>query len=139
MRTVALLPAIIVGAVAWAAEPEPAAPAKTADPNALQWQASHSVYLDGPRALDRLRETNYRHYLRAMKIMEAADELCRPQRARIEYAKFDAQDIECVNMLLLTSNPPKRQIHFRLDDTRYIALVVVDDDPPMLVSAHGQR
>jgi hypothetical protein len=38
-------------------------------------------------------------------------------------------------MLLRTSNPAKREITFRLDDTKYIALVAMTDDPPRLVAA----
>jgi hypothetical protein len=38
-----------------------------------------------------------------------------------------------------TSNPPKREISFRLDDTRYVALVTLTEDPPKLVAAGPRR
>jgi len=91
------------------------------------------VYLYGQSDLDRLRATNPGHYARAERIMAAANELCRPKPGDVSYAKFDARDISCVEMLLKTSNPPKRQISFTLDDTHYIALVVITDDPARLV------
>ncbi len=87
------------------------------------------VYLYGQSDLERLRATNPGHYARAERIMAAANELCRPTPGEVTYAKFDARDISCVEMLVKTSNPPKRQISFTLDDTRYIALVVITDDP----------
>lgn len=90
------------------------------------------VYLDGAADLARLRSTNPEHAARAEKIMAAANELCRPKPGDISYARFQARDISCSEMLLRTSLPPKRQIDFTLDDTRYIALVVITDDPPRL-------
>jgi len=97
--------------------------------------ASPDVYLDGQADLDRLRATNPGHYARAERIMAAANELCRPTQGDVSYARFDARDISCVEMLVKTSNPPKRQISFTLDDTRYIALVVITNDPARLVRA----
>jgi hypothetical protein len=93
------------------------------------------VYLDGPASLARLRATNPIHYQRALKIIDAANELCRPDAGETVYAKYDAKNVSCVRMLLRTSNPPKRDLSFRLDDTKYIALVTITDDPPKLVAA----
>jgi hypothetical protein len=94
-----------------------------------------TVYLRGPADLARLRATNPDHYARAEWIMAAANELCRPQPGAAVLAKAKAREITCSDMLLLTSNPPKRQIDFTLDDTRYIALVVITDNPPRAVPA----
>ena len=93
------------------------------------------VYLDGQADLDRLRATHPTHYERAEKIMVAANELCRPEHGDVSYARFEAREISCSDMLLKTSNPPKRQIKFTLDDTLYIALVAITDDPPRLMPA----
>jgi hypothetical protein len=93
------------------------------------------VYLDGGAALAQLRATNPNHYARAQRILGAASELCRPRPEDVTFARFDARGVYCARMLLKTSNPPKRQLSFTLDDTRYIALVVVTDDPPRLVPA----
>jgi hypothetical protein len=97
------------------------------------------VHLDGPASLAELRATNPAHYARAQKILAAADHLCRPTAGEVEYAKFDARNISCIRSLIRTSNPPKREISFRLDDTQYIALVTLTDDPPRLVAAGSQR
>ena len=97
------------------------------------------VYLDGPTSLADLRAANPAHYARAQKILAAANQLCRPTVGEVEYAKFDAKNISCLRSLIRTSNPPKRQISFRLDDTQYVALVTLTDDPPRLVAAGPQR
>jgi hypothetical protein len=67
--------------------------------------------------------------------MAAANELCRPKPGEVSYVEFAARAITCSDMLLKTSNPPKRQISFTLDETRYIALVAVTDDPPRVMPA----
>jgi hypothetical protein len=96
------------------------------------------VYLEGQADLDRLKATNPAHYARAEKIIAAANVLCRPEPGAVSYVRFQARDISCSDMLLLASNPPKRQINFTLDDTRYIAVVAVTDDPPRLMHAGGR-
>jgi len=93
------------------------------------------MYLNGQDDLDRLRATHPDRYARAERIMAAANELCRPRPGEVSYAEFEAKDISCSDVLLKTSNPPKRQISFTLDDTRYIALVAVTDDPPRVMPA----
>jgi hypothetical protein len=98
-----------------------------------------AVHLDGPVSLAELRAANPGHYARAQKILSAANQLCRPTAGELEYAKFDAKNISCIRSLVKTSNPPKREISFRLDDTQYIALVTLTDDPPRLVAVGPQR
>ena len=90
-----------------------------------------------PQAIDldastlaRLRVTNPNHYARAEQILAAANYLCRPRVPDVYRASFGAQDLSCLPMVLLTSNPPQRRIGFRLDETRYTATVWVTDDPP---------
>ena len=97
------------------------------------------VHLDGPASLARLRAANPIHYQRALKIIDAANVLCRPKTGELEYTNIDAKNISCAQMLLRTSNPPKRQISFWLDDTQYIALVAITDDPPKLIAASSQK
>jgi hypothetical protein len=93
-----------------------------------------TVYLDS-RGLEQLRSTNPDRYARAQRILAAANRLCRPGVPEVYLAEFGVRDFSCAPMLLLTSLPPKREIGFRLDHTRYIARVVVTDDPPRLVPA----
>jgi hypothetical protein len=94
------------------------------------------VYLNGAADLERLRSSNPDHYWKAERILAAADHLCRPGPAEVQYVGFDISDLACSRMLLKTSNPPKWQIAFRLDDTRYVALVTVTDDAPRVIPAH---
>jgi hypothetical protein len=129
MRKIALILGIAVACMsgAWAPSGAWAADARSGE-----------VYLDGPASLAHLRASNPIHYQRALKIIDAANELCRPKAGELEYARFDAKNISCARALLKTSNPPKRQLSFRLDDTQYIALVTVTDDPPKLVAASSR-
>lgn len=106
-----------------------------ADEPLLTAPARKTVYLEGPRDLARLRETNPAHYARAQRVLAAADHLCRPVTAQLEPVA-GSRDVRCESRLLFTSNPPQWQMAFTLDDTRYIAMVVIDDDPPHLVPAH---
>jgi len=124
----------LVVAVAWnAAVPatgvEPGAPDKVPDK-----PSDKVVFLNGP-ALAELRATNPNHYARAKRILAAANYLCRPRAADVYLAKFNARDLSCAWMQLMTSNPPKSQIRFRLDDTRYVAWVAITDNPPRPVPA----
>jgi hypothetical protein len=93
-----------------------------------------TVYLDS-RGLEELRSSNPDHYARAERILKAANRLCRPHVPEVYLAQFGVRDFSCAPMLLLTSLPPQREIGFRLDHTRYIARVVVTDDPPRLLPA----
>jgi hypothetical protein len=90
----------------------------------------YTVYLNGPSDLARLRDKNPDHYARAERILAAANHLCRPGPGQLQEARKEAPDVACDGSLLRTSNPPKWEIIFRLDDTRYVALVAVTDDPP---------
>jgi hypothetical protein len=96
--------------------------------------AGEPVYLDGPSALARLEASNPDHYARAERILASANHLCRAGPAELQHAGADLRSFSC-GMLLKTSNPPKRQISFRLDDTRYVALVTITDDQPKLIPA----
>ncbi|TLY79449.1 MAG: hypothetical protein E6K49_03810 [Gammaproteobacteria bacterium] len=127
-----LLPLAI--AVAWSAaalatDVAPRAPDKVPDK-----PSGNVVFLDGP-ALAELQSTNPNHYARAKRILAAANYLCRPRVPQPYLASFAAQELSCAGLLLRTSNPPKWQIGFRLDDTRYIAWVIISDDPPRAVPA----
>jgi hypothetical protein len=94
---------------------------------------THTVYLSGPTAWAELRASSPARYARAQKIVAAADQLCKPGPAQTRFARFNAQDIACERMLLFTSLPPKHRLSFRLDDTVYIAMVVITDQKPRLI------
>jgi hypothetical protein len=102
-----------------------------ADDAQLTTPARQTVYLEGPSDLARLREVNPAHYARAQRVLAAANQLCRPGPGQLRDV-VGAKELKCADSLLRTSNPPKWEITFRLDDTRYVALVVITDDPPRL-------
>jgi hypothetical protein len=85
------------------------------------------VYLYGRADMEKLREANPGHYARAQQIIAASDEICKPGKDEVYFAKFDAKDVSCQNMFVKTSNPPKREIGFTLDDVRYVALITLTD------------
>jgi hypothetical protein len=101
--------------------------------------AAEVVHLDGPASLAELRSSNPLHSSRARKIMDAAKELCSPTSGKVEHTGFDARNVSCSQSLLRTSNPAKRELTFRLDDTQYIALVTITEDPPKLVASSLRR
>ena len=100
------------------------------------WAGEGIVRLDTPKELAHLRATNRAHYEQALKILSAANHLCRPDNGALQKAQSPA-DAACGASLLYTSNPVKREIRFFLDHTQYAALVTVTDDPPRLMAASG--
>ena len=93
-----------------------------------------TVYLNGPSDLARLREANPDHYARAERVLAAADHLCRPGAGQVQPIT-GSRDVHCAAMLLLMSNPPQWRMTFTLDDTHYVALVMITDDPARLIPA----
>jgi hypothetical protein len=86
------------------------------------------VYLNGPESMAELERANPRHYEIAKKILAAGPELCDAGAPRVYQAYMGAEEISCAGFLLRTSNPPKKQISFELEDATYIALVEVKVD-----------
>lgn len=91
------------------------------------------VYLNGPKSLAALQRVNPLHYARAERIIAAANEVCRPGPLERYYARFGAREISCTAMFLRLSNPPKKQLAFRLDNTRYVALATITDEAAKLM------
>ena len=81
--------------------------------------------LDDQAALDSLQRTNPRHYAIARRILAAANEICDATKGDPVPIKYDAKFVVCASSFWLTSNPPKRALQFRIDDTVYSALVTV--------------
>jgi hypothetical protein len=94
--------------------------------------ADEPVRLDSAAALVRLRESNPDHYARAMRLITAANTLCRPGEPKQQ--NTDGRDISCA-LLLFASNPPKRMLSFTLDNTHYVAIVTITADRPKLTRA----
>jgi hypothetical protein len=72
--------------------------------------------------LEHLRATHFNHYLRAQKILAAANEICQPGRAHAYPTRFVDNYVSCGGPFLM-SNPPKVLLKFHLDDVGYIAPV----------------
>jgi len=132
--------AALVATTALAAEPTTPAPAQQKKPWIAPQVFGHVgpnvVYLTGAQSLDELRDRNPQHYARAMKIIAAADSLCKPGTPNVVFAKYDARFITCSRMTIYTSLPPQRQLTFRLDDVEYIAMVVLKEPAGKLIPAH---
>jgi len=87
-------------------------------------QSPRTVYLNGVADLEHLRDTNFYHYLRAKKILAAANEICRPRPEPTHLARFNGAEPQCGSMWM-TSLPPKKQLRFHLGSVYYVALVTV--------------
>ena len=89
--------------------------------------------------LEELKKTQPDTYAEARRVMAAASELCAPGVGQVvEARESQARKLPamtCSGVTLLTSNPPKREISFIIDDTKYIALVTMKAPPPELRGA----
>jgi hypothetical protein len=99
----------------------------------------HTVRLSS-LVLEELKKTKPDTYAEARRVMAAASELCAPgtDAAVVEVRKPAARGVPamtCSGVPLLTSNPPKREISFIIDDTKYVALVTMTAPPPQLREA----
>jgi len=120
MRKLILATFVCSASVCWADEPVAAVVFKP------------PVHLNSASDLAQLRKTNPDHYARAVRLMNNANRLCKPGAPKLQNA--DGRNISCA-MLLLTSNPPKRELSFTLDNTPYVAIVRVTADRPYLMDA----
>jgi hypothetical protein len=111
--------------------PQGASPWTALEAAAPQWIKYH-VSLSGEDALSRLRVSNPRHYAIAVQVLAAANEICNATKTGPVATKFDAKDVFCAQRFWATSNPPKRYLQFRIDDTAYSALVVTRIAAPTL-------
>jgi hypothetical protein len=128
---IALTSWVLVGAVPAADEPG----VRIFSPQQAQPGWLKHKRLDDDEALQRLQSANPRHYAIARRILAAANEICDAQRGAPLRMKFAADNVSCVSGMWLTSNPPKRELNFWIDDTVYSALVEVRDTGAKLVPA----
>jgi hypothetical protein len=80
--------------------------------------------------LEELKTSNPERYAQVRKVMASASELCRPNAAR-QWQVANVSAASCSSMLLKTSFPPKRTVGFQIDDTWYVANVIVRDLPAL--------
>jgi len=94
-----------------------------------------TVYLDHV-VLEDLKKSNPERYAKVHSVMAAASELCKPNAGRL-WAAANAP-ASCSSLFLKTSYPPKREIGFQIDDTWYVANVIVRDGPVLQKAEPGQ-
>lgn len=106
----------LAASVAWSA-------AVFADPAS----SAPRVDLRDPAAIEQLRQSNPAHYAAIREILAALAE--QPDRAEGDWLQtaYDARDVELSRLLLKTSYPPRQQLSFTLDETRYTLHVVRSD------------
>jgi hypothetical protein len=95
-----------------------------------------TVYLDSV-VLEDLKTSNPDRYAQVQRVMASASEMCKPNAART-WALANAPSADCSTLVLKTSYPPKRQITFVVDDTVYIANVIVRDAPALVKAEPGK-
>ena len=88
--------------------------------------AAGTVDLDVPGALDTLQGANPTHYEKVVRILEGVRNQPEATVARWLQVGFDARNVDYAP-IVLTSHPAKRRLAFSLDDTRYVATVVLTD------------
>ena len=85
---------------------------------------AQTIDLGDARAVEQLRTSNPAHY---EKVTEIVRELrARPSRAEGNWLQvtFGAQDVDLSRLVMMTSDPPKQSLRFKLDDVQYRLAVV---------------
>jgi len=91
---------------------------------ALPSAAGPTIDLDRPGALEALAQGNPEHYAKVKVILEGIARQRDADVPRWMRVGFDARDVGYAP-IVLTSRPAKRRLSFALDDTRYVAVVVL--------------
>jgi hypothetical protein len=103
---------------------------------ALADAPKRTVYLDSV-VLEEIKNSNPERYARIRDVMASASEMCKPNAART-WELASSQPADCSTLFLKTSYPPKRQISFSIDDTRYVTHVIVRDAPALVKADPGK-
>ena len=82
------------------------------------------IDLDRPGALAALEQANPAHYAKVTSILQGITRQPDANVPRWMRVGFDARDVDYAP-IVLTSHPAKRRLSFALDDTRYVAVVVL--------------
>jgi hypothetical protein len=98
-------------------------------PNAIFLSGPPTIYkrisLSRDGALEQLKVANPAHYAIAQRLIKAAGEICAPGAPKTLATAYQAEDVSCTAGVWYESNPPKRMLTFRVDDTEYEMLVSV--------------
>jgi hypothetical protein len=86
--------------------------------------AGPTIDLDRPGALAALEQANPAHHAKVRLILAGASRNPDSDVPRWMRVGFDAHDVSYAP-IVLTSHPAKRRLSFALDDTRYVAVIVL--------------
>jgi hypothetical protein len=86
--------------------------------------AGETVDLDRPGALESLQQSRPAHYSKVKVILDGVARQRDADVGRWMRVGFDAHDVSYAP-IVLTSHPAKRRLSFALDDTRYVAVIVM--------------
>jgi hypothetical protein len=86
--------------------------------------ARPTIDLDQPGALAALERANPAHYAKVTRILRRASRHPDSDVPRWARVAVDARDVDFAP-IVLTSFPAKRRLSFALDDTRYVAVIVL--------------
>ena len=90
--------------------------------------------LNEPGALEALQRDNPAHYQTVRQILDNILKQPESQVPRWLRTTFNAQDVRYLRVLL-TSDPPKRDLSFTLDDTRYKTRLTLTNDGVKIMPA----
>jgi hypothetical protein len=86
--------------------------------------AGPTIDLDRPGALATLEQANPAHHAKVKRILEGIARRPDADVPRWLRVGFDARDVDYAP-IVLTSHPAQRRLSFALDDTRYVAVIVL--------------
>ena len=86
--------------------------------------AGPTIDLGQPGALSALQQATPAHYAKVTRILEGVTRRPDADVPRWLRVGFDARDVDYAP-IVLTSHPAQRRLSFALDDTRYVAVVVL--------------
>ncbi len=93
------------------------------------------VDLTKPGALEQVARENPEHYRQIVEMIRIAEQLSCEKAVKLYHANFKARDIDCVGLMILTSDPPKRRLGFTLDTTKYMTVVTIKTSGGKLIPA----
>jgi hypothetical protein len=94
------------------------------------------VNLNAPRALEKLEESNPKHYETFAKILYGLNQRPYESVSRWIQTSFQATNVS-YSLVLLTSDPPQRDLWFTIDGTQYFARVTLTADGARIASTKG--
>src|ERR1700755_3228092 len=93
---------------------------------ATAWAEPPKVNLDRPCVLEQIQRDTPQHYRAIQEILKVPTQMpCQEHELAVLKARFGVADLDC-GVLLLTSYPAQRNVHFQLAGVEYLATVTID-------------